>query len=269
MAEYIYYPKDDEIYSPTVRGEHFITHSPSVDQVLEELDPLPAYSLMLGMCEDDLPLVLDLNNPGSGSFLIAGENEGSNTNLLHSILTSAYSVNTEEQLNIHLLSPYADDLVELHKLPHLKISFDPGRPECEIMIEELVNLVHQRRSRQKDPIHLLAIDSLDLLLHSLSPEAYMKFNWLVEFGPKAGVWVFATIDTNDIRKSHMGLLEGFKSRILGNIQFQRIARYLSGTTDPVLEELMPGMEAIVRSGDDLIRIWIPHAEDIDIGVSDF
>ena len=203
MVENVYFPEGIETFKYPIISRTNLAEIPLLDKVLEDLHPLPAYSLLLGLGEDGLPVILDLTDPSAGAFLIAGDNGFANFALLYSILTTACKVNTEEEVNLHLISTQADDLIELHRQPHFKISFDPSRPECEIVIEEMVNLVHHRQgSGEIQPIHILAIDGLDLLFQTLSKEAQSWFKWLLQFGSETGVWIFATIESNCVNNTH-------------------------------------------------------------------
>ncbi len=234
---------------------------PTLEEVLDELHPLPAYSLLLGLCEDGLPLILDLTDPYSGSFLIAGDNGFTNFQLLYSLLTSGYKINTPTEVNLHFISPQVDKLIELHKQPSFKIGFDPTRPECEILVEEMVNLIHQRQGTLDiQPIHILAIDGLDLLFQTLSPEAQEWFIWLQENGPEAGLWIFASIESKRINKSQTSLIDGFPSRILGNIQSPRLMRYLSGLSRNRLDDLIPNGQFLVQSEGETHKIWLLATE---------
>jgi hypothetical protein len=233
----------------------------SLEEVLEEFHPLPAYSLLLGLCEDGLPLILDLTDPSAGSFLIAGDHAQTNFNLLYSLLTSAYLVNTPEEVNLHLISPLADDLVELHKQSAFKISFNSAHPECEIVVEEMVNLVHQRQGTMDiQPVHILAVDGLDLLFQTLSPKAKYWFGWLAENGPEVGLWLIATVESGKMMKFHHDVIHGFPSRILGNIQSPRMARSLSGLSRNRLDDLIPGEQYYVRSVSGSHVIWMLQPE---------
>lgn len=235
---------------------------PSLEEVLEEFHPFPAYSILLGLCEDGLPLILDLTDPSAGSFLIAGDKAHSNFDLLYSLLTSAYLVNTAEEVNLHLISPLADKLLELHKQPAFKISFHPARPECEIVVEEMVNLVHQRQGTMElQPIHVLAVDGLARLFQTLSPESKYWFNWLVENGPEVGLWVIATLESGKAMRLPNGTIDAFPSRILGHIQSQRAARSLSGLSRNRLDDLIPGEQFYVRSVNGSHIMWLLQSEE--------
>jgi hypothetical protein len=234
---------------------------PNLEYILKELDPIPARSLLLGLCEDGLPLILDLTDPSAGSFLIVGDDAKSNFNLLYSLLTSSFLVNTAEEVNLHLISPLADELVELYKQPAFKISFTPTRPECEIVVEEMVNLVHRRQSTMEcHPIHVLAVDGLDLMFRSLSPEAIYWFNWLAENGPEMGIWVIAAVESRKTMKLPESAMNIFPSRILGHIQSPQIVRDFSGLNRSHLDSLVPGEQFYVHSVNGSRIVWLLQSE---------
>ena len=262
MINDVYIDQSLDSVGYSLENEPFFVQVPLLEQVLEDIDSLPAYSLLLGLCEDGLPLVVDLTDPAPGAVLISSDDHDANFNLLYSLLTAAYTVNTPDEINLHFISPYADELTHLHRQPHFKISFTPDRAECEVMIEEMVNLVHKRQGTHDiQPIHILAIDGLDLLLDSLSPEARLWFNWLVEYGPQSGVWVIAAVEAPSIKKAYYHIIDGFPSRVLGQIRFPRLARYLSGLSRGSLDDLAPGAQFLVRTGGDTFKLWMLHPEE--------
>ena len=262
MVENVYFPEGIETFEYPINSKTNLAEIPLLDEVLEDLHPLPAYSLLLGLCEDGMPVILDLTDPSAGAFLIAGDNSFANFALLYSILTTACKVNTEEEVNLHMISTQADNLIELHRQQHFKISFDPSRPECEIVIEEMVNLVHHRQgSGEIQPIHILAIDGLDLLFQTLSMEAQSWFNWLLQFGPEAGVWIFATIESSCVNNTHYGVIESFPSRILGNIKSPQMARYLSGMRKDNLDDLIQESQFFMRSSGGSFKMWMLDADE--------
>lgn len=249
--------------TPSVQNTQLATHRPSIEQVLHKQRQLPSFSLLLGLCEDELPLVLDLTDPRSGSFLIAGDNGFDNTAFMHGLLTAALKGNRESEINLHLISPHADDLLYFHRQPNFKISYEPYRPEIEIVLEEMLHLVDaRRRSGQVTPVHFFGIDGLDLLWQNLSPQARLRLDWLIKNGPSAGLWVFASIESTYISKHIQKTLNHFPSRILGRISQPNLARYLSGLSRSHLSDLKSGLQYFVRTSGQSFKIWALQSEDI-------
>jgi hypothetical protein len=230
--------------------------------VIRDQRILPAYSLLLGLCEDNLPLVLDLTEPTAGAFLIAGDSGFANTTLLHSVITSAFLLNTEHEVNVHLISPQADSLTRFHRQPGFKISYQPDRPECEIVLEEMVSLVQGReRSGKTQPIHALFIDSLDILWDSLSAQGKIWLNWITSYGAQHGLWAFATLETDFLRPELYRTVDCFSSRILGKIHMPGHAHYLSGLQRGNLHELTPELEFMAYSEGEAFNIWLLPSEN--------
>jgi hypothetical protein len=234
----------------------------TLEAVLQSQQILPAYALVLGLCADQLPLVLDLTEPTSGAFLIASDSGFANTTLLHSILTSAFLLNTEAEVNIHLISPQADSLRRFHNQPNFKISFQPERRECEIVLEEMTSLIESRQqNRFPQPIHVLFIDSLDILWNALSPQGRVWLDWITTYGPQHGLWVFASLETDYLHPELYSLVDIFPSRVLGSIRQPGKASYLSGLNATDLTKLTPHLEYVAFSDGQSFNIQLLPAED--------
>jgi hypothetical protein len=268
MLEEIYSTEIPEHFNATIPDPRLYQQLPSLEEVLQDQSrSLPQRSLLLGLCEDGLPLVLDLTDPESGAFLIAGDSGFDNSALLHSILTAAHKGNREKDVSLHLISPHADYLLNFHRMPNFKISYEPHRAEIRIVLEELVNLVVKRQHDHKDshlPAHIFAIDGLDLLYQSLDPQSKLHLDWLIQQGPAAGVWVFATIEATYLADQVIPTLDLFPSRILGRINQPNLARHLSGLSRSYLTDLYPGLEYFVRTNGQSFNIWILQSENLGV-----
>jgi hypothetical protein len=230
-----------------------------LEKIFKYHSPLPAYSIFLGLCDDNVPLVLDLTDTYTGSFLIAGDDDASNFKILSTLLTAAYCFNSAKEVNIDLISSQLDDFLRLLKTPHLNLCLKPQQIETSIAIEELVNLCYQRRKGETlIPFHLVSIDGLDELIKNVDSQIRKLIAWLIENGPEVGVYVIATIESNRIIPSHFPLVECFPSRILNAVSNTWMARYLSGMRVPNLSDLTPGLDVVVFTGNKQKRIRIPQ-----------
>ena len=66
-----------------------LRHNPLDNNPLEIFQPMPAYSTVLGICEDGLPLFWTMNDPDPGAILISGQRNTGKCDLMKSILISA------------------------------------------------------------------------------------------------------------------------------------------------------------------------------------
>jgi len=64
---------------------------------MERLGPVPPYSALIGMCEDGLPFLFDLDDPSAGSILMIGDENSGKTRLMQTILLSASALNPPER----------------------------------------------------------------------------------------------------------------------------------------------------------------------------
>lgn len=229
-----------------------------LENTCQTQSPLPAYSIFLGLCDDGVPLVLDLTDSNAGSFLIAGDDDASNFKVLSGLLTATFCFNSQSEVNIHLISLQSDDFPNLLKSPHLNLCLNPQQIETTIAIEELVNLGFQRAEGESlIPFHLVAVDGLDILIQNVDRKTVNLISWLVKNGPKVGIFVMATITTDRIKPQFLPTLDDFQSKILNAIADPEMARYISGMMEFNLPDLNPGMEAVVISDGEINRVHTP------------
>lgn len=249
--------------APRLQDTRHRDNLPSLEEVLASQEDLPALSLLLGFGEDRFPLVLDLEDPNCGAFLIASDDGFDNTALLHSIVTAALKGNHPDDLMVHLISPHADDLLNFHHQANFRLSYQPFHPGVPIAIEEMVKLVI---SRQQNPVpgtgHVFAIDGLDLLWQALTQQAKLHLDWLIRNGPAAGFWIIATIDSTYLPRNLTGTIDLFPARILGQVSQANLARFLSGFIRNQISDLITGQEFLLITGGQAINLQILHSEDM-------
>ena len=188
---------------------------PLANSPFEIFQPLPAYSTILGICEDGLPLVLDLNDPNPGAIMISGRRETGKSRLLRSILISSCSSNTVEQLNFYLITPEPGvhrDLGHLHHCYGIISSYD--KSACELVIE-LAALVEQRKSGRHLGVKcILAIENLYEFIKHQDFEVINHLKWLYRFGANNGIWLVSTIESERSNLIETELLDEQKTHIL-------------------------------------------------------
>lgn len=235
---------------------------PLLRPLLEELSPFPPYSAMIGMCDDDLPMLFDLSNPAAGSVLILGDSGFANSLHLKTILTSIGILNTKEEVNFHLISPHQELVGSLVAFSNFHILFEPDMPDSITLIEEIAKLIEKRHNTGSlDPVQVFAIDGLDLLFDHLDDHHRKLLHWIAEMGPELGVWLFATIETNRLNAELLPIFKTMTTRVFGKIKNTNFAYKLTGSQNIALNALTPGIQAALFSGNSLIRIWVPRLEE--------
>lgn len=234
---------------------------PSLQALLEQLGPLSPDSAIIGICEDGLPFVLDLNNPAPGSLLIGGDPNSGKTRLLQAILASATLLNSPSQVSFRVLAYQREEYLDLAKKEHCQSlhAIDEHLPGD--LIEELVKIVEERRAgKTGGPALILAIDDLGACLQYLDKPAYHRLYWLIRHGPRSRVWVMATLPSNCVKEINPRFLTAFRSRLAGAIADQKLAVTLLGETDGETRSLHKGYQFWVPYSGGGIRFWVCEPE---------
>ena len=215
--------------------------------------PMPAYTTVLGICEDGLPLVLDMNDPNPGAILISGRRHTGKSELMKSILYSACSTNNNDQIYFYLISPEPGNQTGLEQLAHcygVLSSYD--KAACEL-IYDLAALIEQRKSgRHLGAKCILAIDNLYELIKHQDFDVLNHLKWLFRYGASNGIWVISTIDDERQNLIEHDLLAEQKTQILTgtgrNLLPDQTATYLEGINVITYK---------TRIGNDWINFWLP------------
>ena len=187
---------------------------PTLKSVLAELEPLPSQSVVIGACDDGLPILMDMSNPLAGSILIIADAHSGKAGLLASILNSASATNPPRSLRISFISSRPTQLSNIARLPH---TYMPGSSEATI--DEFCAVADDRHaSGIKGPAILLAIDDLPQLVSHLEPEMVEKLAWLVKNGPAMQVKIIATTESSQLTLLDEKMVDAFGAWLVGKTE---------------------------------------------------
>lgn len=175
-------------------------------------------ALTLGLCEDGLPLMLDLQDQSLGAILIASDDPDANQATLTSILDRSNASNSPDQVKVHVCGANSENLIE-----HLYQLAENPSP-----------------TPSNKPIRIFAIPDFHIHLRNLSITALRQLRWLLNYGHQQGIWTLASLDTRLLKPSHHSLKEAFKVCIFGNIQDPKTAYALTDGLPELLNTLSPG-----------------------------
>ena len=246
-----------------VRPSYSIEAPPNLQNIIEEIGPLPAYSIIIGGCEDHSHLFMDLTDPAPGSILIAGDDYSGRSRLLDSILFSAILLNSPRRVRYALISPDLTGIEYLTQRPHCYKAQAIDSQGAIDLIYELAETADFRRSHpQAGCAIILAIDNLASLLSSMDAEMVEQLRWLVQVGPEVQIWTIATINTEDVESIDPDFINHFGTRLIGSVESQQVVDFLNGAVESKPVEVIPGAQFSVFFDEDWIKFWIPAVEEV-------
>jgi hypothetical protein len=228
----------------------------SLDKLLQQAGPFPPETIVLGACEDGLPFTLDLNSPAPGALLYAGDQANENSAWLHAVLASAARLNPSRSLQLWIIARHAEIYQDVIHYPHLRHLAAPEELVTSALIQEMVELVEQRRHGDpRGPACILAIDDLASLLHNIDEGLYRSINTLLRHGPRSRIWPIATLDASQASQIDERLLSAFRTRLIGHTTDNNLGAYLAQDVRVDASRIDGKGQFYAPFGDDWIRVW--------------
>jgi hypothetical protein len=233
----------------------------SLINLLENNSNLPGQAVVLGICEDGLPLALDLNDPSPGSLLAMGDAREEQIQLLRMAVASVALRNSPRAVQFLVFSHQPDlwqKWVSEHGFDRHCLAIEEAQEDsvCEWIIR-LADWTEQRRLGQRSgPPVLLVIDTLTFLPR-LAYDIRLNFDWMIKEGPPAQIWTMAAISTDLAASLGIRMLRSFQSRILGCAKDPTVFSRLAGLDEQQAAVFnQPGRFA-VQVGDHWLHFQLP------------
>jgi hypothetical protein len=213
---------------------------------------VPDGSLLLGMAEDGLPVMLDLYDPAPGPILVAGDGGSGKTAVLQSI---ARSTNLQDPGDIQfgVLTPFPEEWETLEAQPNCMGIWPAYHSSARKFLEQIVSWAEVLPEGRQTVLVLL--DGLDLLSTS-GFQAQHDLRWLLMYGPERQVWPVVTV--NPGRLAHLeSWLDYFQTRILGQVKRPQTTRLLVYDPTVNLATLFPGSQFGLSQPNGWLKFWLP------------
>jgi hypothetical protein len=244
-----------EIQAELCQGEDSrqVSVERSIQDLPQESSPiLPPGSLLLGLADDGLPLLIDLYDPTPGPLLVAGDGGSGKTAVLHS-MARASNFQDPGDVQFGVITPFPEEWKALEDLPNGLGIWPAYHPSAQSFLSQTVYWAEALSGTRQ--IVLLFIDDFDLLA-SNGFHSQKDLRWLLTYGPERQVW--PVVSVNPGRLSYMlGWLEYFHTRILGQIKHDHNALLLLGNTNVNLADLLPGKQFGLSQFDNWLRFLLP------------
>lgn len=187
------------------RGVDVTKSNPSfinLDSILDTYRPFPDYSTVLGLCTDSFPFMLGLDNPRSGSVLIAGYNKHGLTQMFRTVISSACRINDPEKVSYVLITSNPENYLDISDFPHCQGLLSPYDKISGETVIELASVSEQRKyGRELGSTIILVIDGFQDFSTMLSDySVYLNLRSLITSGPKSKIWPFISVSENPSKK---------------------------------------------------------------------
>jgi len=244
----------------SVKQSHTLT---TVGKLFSSALPVPNRSILLGVCKDGLPFLMDLSDPTVGSILISGDSGCGKTHHLQVMIDSALRTNTSSELQILILTHNPHDWGYLQESKKYKKYLQGIHAWYDDSVEKTIQTVTElaegrRDGKSKGPKVMFFLDDINFI-EDLSYEAQANLRWLLAYGAQSGVWLIATVKSNYVNYLSYWI-EPFRTRIIGRIFSLNNAQILALRSDSQVP-FMEHSEFRVWSGTDWMTYRLPILGD--------
>jgi len=213
---------------------------------------VPAGSLLLGMAEDGLPLLLDLYDPAPGPLLVAGDGGSGKTAFLQSLARAA-GLQDPGDIQFGAVTPFPEEWTAMESLPHCLGIWPAYHPAAGTFLGQLVNWAEALPGTRQ--AILLLFDGFDLLSAGDFPFLH-DLRWLLLYGPERHIWPVVTVNPARLGRLQ-SWLEYFHTRVLGRLKHAHNALLLTDDPRAALSDLLPGAQFGLSQPGRLLKFWLP------------
>ncbi len=232
--------------------------TPSMASFLRQHPELPAQTALLGICEDGLPVLLDLFDPAPGALIVIGDEREKQLELLRSAVASMVKRNSPRSVQFIVItcdSQAWQQWVAKHGFERHCLGIEDAEGELvREWVLRLADWTEQRRLGQRSgPPVLLVMDTLSFLPR-MSYDVRLNFEWMVREGPQAQIWPLGAISTELARMLHSRrMLRAFQTRILGCAENPAVYTDLAGLPQASVGDFREPGQFAVQVGENWLR----------------
>jgi hypothetical protein len=223
--------------------------TPVLEMPITSLSP---GSLMLGLAEDGLPVLLDLYDPAPGPLLLAGDGGSGKTAFLHSLARFSNLPNPGD-ITFGVLTPFPEEWTALETLPGCMGIWPAYHPSAAGFLSQLSSWAEALP--RTSGVILLLFDGFDLMAGSNDPSQH-DLRWLLSNGPQHHIWPVLSVNTSRLYRLR-NILEYFHTRVLGQVKHPHNARTLLQDPDARLADLLPGTQFCLSQPGSWLKFWLP------------
>jgi len=230
-----------------------IPAAPTLNEILEEISPLPREALLLGMAPDGLPVLLNLYDALPGPILVIGDAGSGKTDFLRVVAHSVMRTHSSEDVQYGVITNHADEWDNIDETTHCMGIFPVRHAKAEEFMLALTTWAHANRTSNQSK--LLLVDDLESV-SNLELDILQNFRWLLLRGPARHVWPIITMNAERYEQI-IAWLQNFRTRIFGRIADERIAFALGADKTSALDQLQARIQFSLPENSKWLRFWLP------------
>lgn len=248
------------MFRPAAQASGGPAAGPRLTALLQGLVGLPPHTAVLGVCDDDLPVLLDLADPAPGALLVACDERTQRMAALRTLVHTAAALNSPRNVQFLVLSTQPEEwrrwVEGTPAVRHCLAIEGLEEGACDRWLLKLSTWADQRRTGGANgPAVLLVVDDLSAATR-LEYDARVNFDWLVKEGPAVKIWPVAAAAAESLP----GLgrwVRLFKSRILGYTLDPEVYRQAAQLSDEELAMFSEPDLFAVHIQENWLRFRIP------------
>lgn len=229
----------------------------NIEQVLNDFTPLPRGAIFLGTAYDELPILLNLNDPTPGPILTAGDAGSGKTAFLQVIAKAVSMTHKSKDVQFVVVTNYPDEWQGFEELPQCVGIYPTYHKTSTEFILSLAVWAHNNHNEKRSV--LLLVDDLESMSHA-DADTQQSLRWLLLRGPNRHVWPIITLNAGRIGKV-LPWLEAFRTRLFGHIHNAAEAEAIVPTRGASLHLLEPGLDFKLSEGSNWVQFWIPSIKN--------
>jgi len=225
----------------------------TLEELVAQNPDLPSDTLMLGMANDGLPILLNLCEPTTGPVLVVGDSGVGKTALMQTLAHATDLIKDPSDIQFGVVSNHPDEWKALDASPGSLGVWPANHPVAQDFIQRISDWAKQPDHGRQ--VIVLFLDDLASIINT-SFEVQENLKWLLLNGCKNQVWIVASL--NVLRAIRMKVwLDLFNTHIFGYIQQPSLACALTADSLSSFESLVPGLEFDIKQKGEWLRFWLP------------